>query len=200
MILNIYPYGSKVYGTADEKSDTDLIMVSDFSHEQETQALWPGIDLTIWTAAKYQRLLNEHDPSALECWFLPYEMAIRSREFEFKLDLGKLRRSFSAKSSNSWVKAKKKIEVHGEWRLGLKSLFHSLRIMEFGLQIAMGGRIRDYAAANDFWKTIIEQRDGRADWRQFTSWADFKEYWQPHHNRLQSDFRLAAPLPEGEDR
>jgi len=198
MILDIYPYGSRVYGVADEKSDTDLILVTDFSHEQETQHYWPGIDLTIWTAAEFQRLLDAHDPSALECWFLPYEMAIRSHIsiFNFKLDLAKLRRAFSAKSSNSWVKAKKKIDVHGEWRLGLKSLFHSLRLLEFGLQLAYGGRIRDYSAANGHWELIQKQH------REFSTddgWKPFKDYWQPHYNSLRTDFRIAAPLPEGEN-
>lgn len=199
MIFNLYQYGSQVYGIADEKSDIDLILVCDFANEHETPIQWPGTDLTIWTAEEFQRLLDVHEPSALECHFLPSHMAIRSREFEFKLDLGKLRQAFSAKSSNSWVKAKKKIEVHGEWRLGLKSLFHSLRILEFGLQIAGNGKIKDYAAANRYWKCIMDQYHGRSEWRQFTSWVDFKEYWQPHYNRLRSDFRLVAPLLKKEE-
>jgi len=199
MIMNIYPYGSRVYGTADEKSDTDLILVADSADEPDAQIHWSGVDLTIWTAAEFQWLLNEHDPAALECWFLPNDMAVRSSEFEFKLDLSKLRRSFSAKSSNSWVKAKKKIEVHNEFRLGLKSLFHSLRILDFGLQIANTGKIVDYSASNDRWRTILQQRDGVAGWnRCFTSWQCYKEYWQPHYNRLRTEFRLVAPLAEGE--
>lgn len=202
MILNIYPYGSRVYGTADEKSDTDLILVSDFAHEQETQAHWPGTDLTIWTAAEFQRLLEEHDPAALECHFLPNNMAIRSREFEFKLDLGKLRRSFSAKSSNSWVKAKKKIEVHREWRLGLKSLFHSLRILVFGIQIAANGRIVDYNGANPYWREIWQQFEESLSIclpQPSLGWTPYKERWQSIYNSLRTEFRLAAPLPEGED-
>lgn len=195
MILNIYPYGSRVYGVADEQSDTDLILVSDFSHEQETQCSLCGTDLTIWTAAEFQRLLDAHEPSALECHFLPDEMAIRSREFAFQLDLEKLRRAFSEKSSNSWVKAKKKIEVHGEWRIGLKSLFHSMRLLEFGIQIAREGRITDYGAANEYWRTIRNQQMGLAGFiRNFTSWYDYKEYWQPKYNKLRSDFRVAAPI------
>lgn len=201
MILNIYPYGSRVYKTADEQSDTDLIVVSDSDDRLvETQLIWPGIDLTIWTAATYQQLLDDHDPSALECWHLPDDMAIRSRDFRFHLDLGKLRQSFSAKSSNSWVKAKKKIKVHGEWRLGLKSLFHSLRILGFGIQIAKTGRIADYTCANHYWHDIMIQYYGTLDAGKEPCWQDFKDYWQPHYNRLHSEFRLAAPLAEGENR
>jgi hypothetical protein len=194
MILNIYPYGSRVYGVADEQSDTDMILVSEFSHEQETQYNWFGTDITVWSAAEFQRLLDIHEPSALECYFLPDEMAIRSMGFMFRLDLEKLRRAFSEKSSNSWVKAKKKIEVHGEWRIGLKSLFHSMRLLEFGIQIAKEGRITDYGAANNYWRDIRRQQLGLADFNNFTSWQDYKEYWQPKYNKLRSDFRVAAPI------
>jgi predicted nucleotidyltransferase len=194
MIVNIYPYGSRVYGTADEKSDTDLILVSDSASEPEVQRKWPGIDVTIWTVEEFQRLLDEHDPSALECWFLPDDMAIRSRgyEFKFKLDRGKLRRSFSAKASNSWVKAKKKMEIHGELRLGMKSLFHSLRLLGFGIQIAGFGELLHYNEENSVWRTIVEQG--------FTSWQPYKDYWQKYYNNLHSEFKLVAPLPKGENK
>jgi len=194
MILNFFSYGSRVYGVADAESDTDLILVVDDLQDPEIQHNLLGADLTIWTVGEFQRLLDAHDPSALECHFLPDAIAIRSREFEFKLDIEKLRRSFSEKSSNSWVKAKKKIEVHDDWRTGLKSLFHSLRLLEFGIQIATHGRIVDYSSANGYWRTIKNQLYGLADFRNFTSWQDFKEYWQPKYNKLRSEFRVAAPI------
>ncbi|MGW8181205.1 MAG: hypothetical protein ACWGQW_20945, partial [bacterium] len=103
----------------------------------------------------------------------------------FTLDLAKLRKSFSAKASNSWVKAKKKIEVHQEYRLGRKSLFHCLRILEFGTQIAMRGRIVDYSAANLVWEKIQEQG--------FETWQEYKDYWQPIYNNARTAFRLLAP-------
>jgi predicted nucleotidyltransferase len=192
MILNIYPYGSRVYGTAEAYSDTDLILVTDFSHDQESQHDWPKIDLTIWTAATFQRLLDAHDPSALECHFLPSDLKICSRHFDFKLDLEKLRRSFSAKSSNSWVKAKKKIDLHHEYNLGMKSLFHSIRLLSFGIQIARFHDIIGYNEVNSVWEKIKEQ--------DFRTWNEYKEYWQPYYNQLRTEFRLTAPLPKGEEK
>jgi hypothetical protein len=199
MMFDLFPYGSRIYGTSDEQSDTDLIMVVDQGVDPEVQHQFSNVDLTVWTTAEYKRLLDAHEPSALECQFLPSGIGIRSHWFDFKLDLGKLRKAFSAKSSNSWVKAKKKIEVHGEFRLGLKSLFHSLRLLDFGIQIATLGRISDYGSANEYWRDIQNQKWGLAGFRNFTSWCDYKEYWQPKYNKLRTDFRLAAPLPEGEN-
>lgn len=192
MILGIFPYGSQVYGTTDENSDTDLIQVVDKAPRSETQFHLPGIDITVWTADEFQRLLQEHDPSALECWFLPNDKVIRTDEFEFQfdLDLGRLRRSFSAKASNSWVKAKKKMEIHGKFRIGIKSLFHSLRLLRFGIQIAKFGKLLHYNEENLVWKTIVEQG--------FTSWQPYKDHWQEYYNRLHSEFKAVAPLAKGE--
>lgn len=191
MLLNAYPYGSKVYGTADAESDTDLILVVDKAPDPEIQHTMPGVDLTVWTADEFQRLLSEHDPSALECWFLPDNKAVVTREFRFSLDRGKLRQSFSAKASNSWVKAKKKIDVHGELRIGRKSLFHAIRLLSFGIQIASFGRILHYDEVNSVWRMILEQG--------FDSWAPYKEHWQGYYNTMHSTFRLAAPMTKEGD-
>lgn len=198
MILNLYPYGSRVYGVADDQSDTDLIIITDDGGLPEVQYSLPGIDVTTWTAAEFQRLLDEHDPSALECYFLPTGSASCSREFGFELDIEKLRRSFSAKSSNSWVKAKKKIEVHSEWRIGLKSLFHSLRLLDFGTQIATQGRIADYSSANKWWQDIGHQWEDLSFWGD-PRWEHFKTRWQPIYNRMRSEFRIAAPIDKGKE-
>ena len=189
MILCVFPYGSKVYGTADPQSDTDLILVVDNDSEPEAQYKLPGVDLTVWTVNKFQQLLLGHDPVALECWYLPKDMAFCSRNFVFDLDLGKLHKSFSAKASNSWVKAKKKMEVHGEFRIGMKSLFHSLRLLGFGIQIAKFGKLFMYNEENSVWRDIVAQN--------FDSWRAYKDYWQPYYNRLHSEFRLVAPHSQG---
>jgi hypothetical protein len=46
-------------------------------------------------------------------------------------------------SSNSWVKANKKIQFD-EYYTGIKSLYHSLRIPMFATQIVNSGRITDF--------------------------------------------------------
>lgn len=99
------------------------------------------------------------------------------------MDLEVLRRSISAKASNSWVKAKKKIN-QGDVRIGQKSLFHSLRIVMYGCQIAEYGQIVDYQCANKYWDIIKKIED----------WELLKEKFQPLKNQLNSKFRKLAPI------
>lgn len=185
-LLNIYLAGSNVYGTATEKSDVDYIYVVDHQDKSEDQLLLGKTNITIYPVEYFQHKINECSVSALECFFLPEKFKIELYKPTLNLDLEKLRRSFSEKSSNSWVKAKKKIDVHQEYYLGMKSLFHSLRIINFGIQIAQFGKINDYSAANPWWNKIVEQN--------FKTWQEYKESWQNTYNNLHSAFRSMAPL------
>ncbi len=182
--INTYLYGSRVYETNDEESDIDFICIVNNGCKTE-QFEKNNCNITYHTIDNFQQLIDDHDVSALECLFLHKEKAT-SHEFKFELDIEKLRRSFSQKSSNSWVKAKKKIELHNEMRIGRKSLFHSLRILDFGIQIAEQGKIADYTYCGRWWKQICEQN--------FDNWGEYKKFWQPIYNNLRIKFRLVAPI------
>jgi predicted nucleotidyltransferase len=189
-LLNIYLYGSYVYGTNDDQSDIDYIFVVDHQKEKESQTFAGRFNITSYPAEYFQVLLDNHSVSVLECFFLPDKSKIELYNFQFNLNKAKLRESFSAKSSNSWVKAKKKIDLHQEYRVGMKSLFHSLRILNFGIQIAQAGRIVAYNGANRYWNKMVEQ--------DFKKWQPYKDYWQGEYNRLKSEFRKICPM-EKED-
>lgn len=213
--LNIYPYGSKVYGTATEKSDDDFIIVmtdEGFANTYDLRVIYgvveakdgtaktAGIrcsdgvgyvfDGTIYSKSAFEEKILAHEVSVLECLWLPPGTAVKNEhDFskDFILDLPTLRESFSSKASNSFVKAKKKFTVEKDRSpyLAKKSLFHSLRILVFGMQIASYGRIINYSAANRFWYKINRNPSER--------WEDYKAEWQPIYNRLSSAFRLLAP-------
>jgi len=190
--INEYYYGSKVYGTSDDRSDIDVIFVVNDNclSEYEIFNRYPAgpsyYDFSYYSISQFKEMIINHDPCALECLFLPDDLKSEDYNFSFELNIDQLRRSFSQKSSNSWVKAKKKIDLHKEYRVGRKSLFHSFRIINFGMQIINHGRIIDYSSANHYWDKIIEQNH--------TNWKDYKEYWQPEYNRIHSEFRKLAPL------
>jgi hypothetical protein len=131
----------------------------------------------------WQRQLNDHKVHALEAYFLPD--GICRGQFQLKINLKVLRNTLSEKASHSFVKAKKKIDKEKDFYVGWKSLFHSLRILNFGAQIAETGAINDYAAANHHWFDILHNPQ--------YEWAYLEEKYKPIYNELATRFRKAAP-------
>lgn len=89
------------------------------------------------------------------------------------------------KASHSFVKAKKKIEKEKDYYIGWKSLFHSLRILTFGTQIAQMGKIENYGAANHIWFDILKD--------PHYEWAYYEDKYKPIYNDLATTFRKVAP-------
>jgi predicted nucleotidyltransferase len=182
-VINAYQYGSRVYGNYNKKSDFDFIFVvkkvinEQFSDNQ--------ININFFTLNDHVNRVKEHEISALETLFLSKEYILKeSQVFDFKLDKSKLRHSLSAKSSNSWVKAKKKLTIPQDYDLniGRKSLFHSFRIIDFGIQIANNGVINDYSSCNELYNEIMS----------YYEWSELFNTFKLRYNQLISDFRKVA--------
>lgn len=188
-VLAIFPYGSYVYGTANEKSDRDFIVVcKNGSVEDDFAVVREDLSCHFYTEDNFQEQLDKHKISALECFFLPPESLLLSlKKFQFKLNIEKLRASISEKSSHSWVKAKKKFEVEKDRNVYIakKSLFHSFRIIDFGTQIAVHGTIVNYSSCNDLWEDIYTDPS--------ESWDNYKNKYQESFNSKMTQFRLVAP-------
>lgn len=191
-LVSVYQYGSRVYGTASWASDWDFIVVANSSIDgQEFRN--GDYNIHVYTPDTFQRNVDEHKIHALECIFAPKEFVlVDKRAWTFKLDRSKLRHELSAKSSNSWVKCKKKLTVEvGQEYIGVKSLFHSLRLVIFGIQIAQQGRITDYGAANKHWLEIDNYYEGMKASGVY-DWEILKAHYQPIYNQLCSEFRKVA--------
>lgn len=187
-VLNIYHYGSFVYGTNNENSDKDFIVVVEGKENYDNQLNIDGNDYTIYDEESFENKIKLHEISILECLFLDEKFIEQEdKKFNFELDLQQLRISISAKCSNSYAKARKKLEVEKDFNplVAKKSLFHVLRILLFGKQIAIYGKIIDYQEANHYFEDImnIDSND----------WKIFKEKYQPIANNLKTDFRKYAP-------
>jgi len=181
---NVYLYGSRVYGTQSPTSDYDYLMVTDIE-EPYVQFKRGEFNLTAFSLDEWQKRLEEHEISALECLYLPADTVFKNdREWPVEIQQHTLRRAVSAKASNSFVKAKKKMTVENDIYTAKKSLFHALRIPMFGKQLAEFGRITDYSAANKYWHLI---RDCAIN-----DWSYYKKKYQPVYNNLMSEFRKAA--------
>jgi predicted nucleotidyltransferase len=177
------PYGSRVYGTTGPNSDEDYMGIillprsctgEEYRHNDLNVHLYNKVD--------FQKQLDIHKIHTLEAWYLPDSPC--HKHFKFQLNLHVLRESISEKANHSFVKAKKKIEIEKDYYIGQKSLFHSLRILTFGIHIARDGKI-DFGAANQYWRDIIES--GQYNWEYY------KNKYQPIYNSLATEFRKLAP-------
>jgi len=195
-LINLYLYGGQVYGIRNKLSDFDYIaVVNDAAIRNKTtdehvvfEAGGEKHDVNVYSDGFFKRQIIAHEISALECIFLPEPMVIKkAADYTFELDLGKLRESIAAKSSHSFVKARKKLRF-GEIYIGKKSMWHSFRIIHFGIQIAKYGKIVDYAAANYLYNDIVLNERNDEDY--------YKEIYLHLHNELMTEFRKLAPKKE----
>lgn len=192
-VFCVYIFGSQVYGTANKDSDWDIIMVA--NNSVESTELRKGLfNIHVYTPNKFQADLDWHRINNLECIYAPDWAKLKETiKWEFKFDTAKLRHSISHISSNSWVKAKKKLIVVDEYYIGIKSLFHSIRIPMFGTQIGSFGKITDFSCANWVWDKLqfkdqpMYMRD-RMRW----TWDELDKEFRPVLNETMTEFRKVA--------
>lgn len=189
-LVNVYNFGSKIYGTynmnPEHPSDKDYIkVVKEFVTSD-------NIDVHIFTVEQFQSLLNDHDIQMLECYFSDDVCKYETHYFDFKLDLSKLRTSISTIVSNSFVKGKKKLIVTGDYNewLGLKSIFHSLRILDYGIQIAEHGKIVNFKSMNYVLEDLIKM--SKVDQRN-ELWDAIETKYKSIYNSMNSRFKILCP-------
>lgn len=187
-VLNVYPYGSTAYGTNTEKSDKDYVVVLTGTKGIKDEIKTEEMDITIYDEKSFQDQLDEHEISVIECISLPKEeVVLEKKSFVFTLDKTKLRNSLSKKSSNSWVKTKKKLIVKEDYDpyIAKKSLFHCLRILMYGIQIATNGKVTNFKEANEFYNEIMNIKTD--------NWDEIQDKYQPIYNSLKSKFKIVCP-------
>ncbi len=166
-IINVYPYGSRVYGTATEKSDYDFIVVyksaflpngafrnNAISSEDRT------IQGVCYSRSGFQDALNNYEIGAIECMFLPDEMVLR-QVWPFKnhkWDKKEMSRKIITKASDSWHNAKMRLS-DDDLETSKKGLWHSLRILLFGIQLKEHCKIVDFSGANFLRESIFDDND-----------------------------------------
>lgn len=202
--LLMFEHGSTVYGTNNEKSDIDIVVVvpdkySDFldKYPNSIYQFNPEQsfkDFEFLTESTYIKLIKNLDIMAIESLFLPSKNIIQGNpskyiEYLYGIDLWKIRQSFSGKASNSWAKAHKKMTVEKDFDMycGQKSLFHSLRILDFGCQLCEHNKIVDYSSANKYFKEIMKMNGA--------DWEEYKAKFKPIYNSLRSKLAELAPKP-----
>lgn len=181
-VFNVYIFGSQVYGTSESDSDWDVIMVANNSVES-IEIKDSLFNIHVYTPDKFKNDLDWHRINNLECIFAPEWAKLKETiKYDFNLNLANLRHATSHISSNSWVKSKKKLD-QGDYYIGVKSLFHSLRIPMFATQVATFGRINDFSCANFIWNKIKSKR-----W----TWEELDNEFRDLRNTILTEFRKVA--------
>lgn len=202
-IIYISDFGSKVYGTLTEKSDNDIVVILDSDVQFYEVSVFKeyNLDLHIISFREFERLLQKHDIMALEV-FYSNEDDLR-KHFNFNIIHDTLRRSVSSVCGNSWSKCRKKLGIPEESDyIAIKSLFHSIRILSYGIDLSKDGKIDfknilidantgEKITCENLWNNI-QQKYG-AGWR----WSEFKAQYTPLQNANATYFRKLAPLDLG---
>ncbi len=189
-ILAAFRYGSTVYGTNHEKSDQDFVLIFKDKQIQDGFGITCGdLSLHMYQKSSFQDLIDRYKIFAMECVYLPKEHVLKNEGIlpVQKINLEKLRCAISEKASHSFVKAKKKLSIAKDKNIyiGKKSLFHSLRIIDFGKQIAEHKKIIDYSSANQFYYDIMNN--------PAEDWQHYHDKYKSIYNAMMTDFRKTAP-------
>jgi len=186
-ILKCYSYGSRVYGVNNPASDYDFILVVkpnesdpiDFVYSVENHKA--NVDFKVYSESLFIKNIEAHTISVLECIFQKQDDPYVGY---FKLNYNQLRHAISSASSVSYVKCKKKMKENYNYN-GKKSMYHSLRILNFGIQIAKYGRIVKYSSANHFNGKLFAMGN---------DWDEIDKQFKPIYNMLKTHFKKVAPM------
>lgn len=187
-----YLYGSRAYGTHTNDSDWDYICLVDKYPKEGLTIIEGDNTFHLYTPYDFERALESHDVAVLEAVYLADDVPSN-----FVLNKGKLRESFSTVSNHSWVKGKKKLTVHFDYDkyAGLKSIFHSIRITDYGIQLAETEKVYNKTKYNYVLEELLalgEQYERDELWDIIES--RYKKLWKD----LRHEFKILCPKTEME--
>lgn len=174
-ILAIFPYGSRVYGTASEFSDHDYIIVAkssllnsgSFKNNAVSNKDYT-IQGTLYSKAGFIDAINNYDLPAMECLSLPEDSVIL-KKWPFKVqkwDETELVKKIIQKASASRHIADKQAKT-GYRDRAKRGMYHALRILMFGKQLKEHHKIIDFSESNDLYHKMMSIDDDDFDTRDF---------------------------------
>jgi len=184
-VLNIYQWGSRIYGCYTDKSDYDYNIVVIDKYENFIDNI--EIDnnhFNFYRLSQWQDMINKNNIETLECIFADQQYIIKETiKFDIEINLIELRKSISKVCSNAYDKCRKKLTIEKDFApyIAKKSLWHCIRILKFGIQCAKYGRIIDYTEANKYYDQIVLNEEN--------DWLYYKNNWHVFCNNLRTEFR-----------
>jgi predicted nucleotidyltransferase len=215
-LLNVYLFGSRLHGTANEQSDYDIICVMEDGYEKNEKhtlekrktALIQSdkADVIVYSKKYFVDRLRQFSIIEFMCLWLPKEYRwkesfslVNELSNHSTLDLAKFRSSISLQARNKWAMAKNMITEYNDQQQNAKQLYqakkviaHSLRIFFLAVQIAKCGKITDYSEGNNYLDANNDKSKLILD--TITSdWGTLNSYYKPDYIQLHDQLRKAAP-------
>lgn len=173
-IVNVYAYGSRIYGTHSADSDYDYIVVyksallpsGAFKDNAKSNAD-RSIQIICYSRGGFKAGLEQYDISCIESLFLPKEFVVQSK-WPFKLEKINVKEfadKIISKVSASWHSANLAMS-DGHFYHAKKGFYHAIRIADFALQLKDSNFSKiDFSTAKTYWNEISKIDD-----------AEFKHY------------------------
>ena len=161
-IVCVFKYGSQIYGTANQFSDHDYIIVakSTISSGAFRDNAVSNSDFTIqgtlYSRAGFTDAINNYDMPAMEALSLNEEDVIL-KKWPFKItkwDEKEMIKKVIQKASASRHIADQSAK-HDHKEQAKRGMFHALRILYFGLQLKEHQKIVNFSECNDLYKRIM---------------------------------------------
>jgi predicted nucleotidyltransferase len=166
-VVNIYQFGSRVYGTSNDKSDYDVSIVLDgsFPNKKNTLKYDNDFDVNFYSRAEFLQKMDEHYMNILEHLYLPQQYILLHRhDFanDMKLDLKKLAKAVPDTVQECMTNAKTLFNQN-QMLKGKKKAFHAIRFIMLATQLAEHGRITDYTVANEEFSKLMKKKFSNVD-------------------------------------
>ena len=176
-VVNIYPYGSRIYGCHTDESDHDYIIVfkraileSGSFKDNAISSPDRTVQGTAYGRGGFQDAINNYMMPAMEAMSLDADQVIKGK-WPFKVQKWNERemiKSVVKQASSSWHIAHRRWGIEHKAKTGdptmfmdriKKGIWHSLRILMFGMQLRESGSVTDFTAANELHGTILRDED-----------------------------------------
>lgn len=179
-ILNIYQYGSRVYGCNKPDADFDFIIVTKslslpsgaFKQNAISSAnrLYQG---SLYSRSGFIDAINNYEMNALECLFVDEKFIVK-KTLDYKITKWipkEMVKKVISKASNSFHMADLQAKDY-QTPQAKKGTFQALRILMFGLQLKEHQKIVDYSEANYLREKFDAMEDEDFDTRDYMPMRD----------------------------
>ena len=176
-VLWIIQYGSSTQGIKDFKDIDYMVVVKDnFDLHGVGRKIIGNYDFNFYTLSQFNTMMLNNDISCLEAYVCEDKYYVKGDRIPLKINPDKVREQCAKVSSNSWVKAKKKLTIDKDYNpyIALKSLYHSMRILALGTNIL--GSIEIY-------RLVFE--------RENCGWEKLDDFFREFYNKSRSCLRAS---------